>query len=100
MFFRFSVGSAPICLRQINDESEIDVTILGYGKVSYLGMVARILQEAELKTMKNEECRKAYSDEDGIEISESQICANDPEELGRDSWYSAKSYLTFLLFTK
>lgn len=70
----------------MNDVAEIKVTAMGYGQMSFYGALTKGLEEVELKTMQNEKCFEYYNDESDLEINSTQICANDPEELGRDTW--------------
>lgn len=44
------------------------------------------LLTAQLKTMKNDECNLILKDQIDDDIIESQLCAHDPERLGRDTW--------------
>lgn len=83
--FSFSEFSVPICLNQKKDFEKTRVTILGYGKTSFQGFESKGLQIAFLKTMTNKDCETYYEDDD-IELVDSQICANDPEKQGRDTW--------------
>lgn len=77
-------------MRQTDDDDEVLVTAMGYGQTSFAGKTSKILEEAQLKTMNLERCNNIYSDEGENELLSSQICAYDPEGIGRDTWYLVK----------
>ena len=70
----------PICLPDPDqDYDNVTAVVTGWGRLSSSGPLPDILQEATVRTMSTEQCRRKYGQN---KISTNMICAAEP---GRDS---------------